>query len=77
MVLVMSPIVMFPRRGGVPKRKSFVNTTRLVDTGIYAVIHRWNLRDICNHISVVPTLVVRRVGCYRCNIYLLGYHGGR
>jgi protein-S-isoprenylcysteine O-methyltransferase Ste14 len=38
MVLVMSPIVMFPRRGGVPKRKSFVNTTRLVDTGIYAVI---------------------------------------
>ena len=38
MVLVMSPIVMFPRRGGVPKGKSFVNTTRLVDTGIYAVV---------------------------------------
>jgi protein-S-isoprenylcysteine O-methyltransferase Ste14 len=38
MVLVMAPIVMFPRRGGVPKGKSFVNTTRLVDTGIYAVI---------------------------------------
>jgi protein-S-isoprenylcysteine O-methyltransferase Ste14 len=38
MVLVMAPIVMFPRRGGVPKRKSFVNTTRLVKTGIYAVV---------------------------------------
>ena len=38
MVLVMAPIVMFPRRGGVPKRKSFVNTTRLVNTGIYAVV---------------------------------------
>ena len=38
MVLVMAPIVIFPRRGGVPKRKSFVNTTRLVDTGIYAVV---------------------------------------
>jgi protein-S-isoprenylcysteine O-methyltransferase Ste14 len=38
MVLVMAPIVMFPRRGGVAKGKSFVHTTRLVDTGIYAVI---------------------------------------
>ena len=38
MVLVMAPIVMFPRRGGVNKGKSFVNTTRLVDSGIYAVI---------------------------------------
>ena len=38
MVLVMAPIVMFPRRGGVAKGKSFVHTTRLVDTGIYSVI---------------------------------------
>lgn len=38
MVLVMSPIVIFPRRGGVPKSKSFVHTTRLVDTGIYAIV---------------------------------------
>jgi protein-S-isoprenylcysteine O-methyltransferase Ste14 len=38
MVLVMAPIVMFPRRGGVPKGKSFGDTTRLVDTGIYAVV---------------------------------------
>jgi protein-S-isoprenylcysteine O-methyltransferase Ste14 len=38
MVLVMAPIVMFPRRGGVTKGKSFVNTTHLVDTGIYAVV---------------------------------------
>ena len=38
MVLVMAPIVMFPRRAGVPKGKSFVHTTRLVDTGIYAIV---------------------------------------
>jgi protein-S-isoprenylcysteine O-methyltransferase Ste14 len=38
MVLVMTPIIMFPRRGGVEKGKSFVHTTRLVDTGIYGVV---------------------------------------
>ncbi len=38
MVLVMTPIVMFPRRGKVPRGKSFVHTSRLVNTGIYAVI---------------------------------------
>jgi len=38
MVLVMAPIIMFPRRGGVPKGKSFVSTTRLVDTCIYAIV---------------------------------------
>lgn len=38
MILVMAPVVMFPRRGGVPKGKSFVNTTRLVDTGVYALV---------------------------------------
>ena len=38
MVLVMAPIIMFPRRGGVTKGKSYVSTTRLVDTGIYAIV---------------------------------------
>ena len=38
MVLVMAPIIMFPRWGGVPKGKSFANTTRLVDTGIYSAV---------------------------------------
>ena len=38
MTLVLSPIIMFPRHGGVPKAKSFVNTTRLVSTGTYAVV---------------------------------------
>jgi protein-S-isoprenylcysteine O-methyltransferase Ste14 len=38
MVLVMAPIVMFPRRGGVSRGKSYIDTTRLVDTGIYAVV---------------------------------------
>jgi len=38
MVGVLAPIVMFPRRGGVSKGKSFVETTHLVNTGIYAII---------------------------------------
>ena len=38
MALIMAPIIMFPRRGGVEKGKSFVHTTRLVDTGIYSII---------------------------------------
>jgi protein-S-isoprenylcysteine O-methyltransferase Ste14 len=38
MALVLSPMVMFPRHGGVPRGKSFANTTRVVDTGIYAVV---------------------------------------
>ncbi|MFO7981431.1 MAG: isoprenylcysteine carboxylmethyltransferase family protein [Candidatus Aminicenantes bacterium] len=38
MILVMTPIILFPRRGGVAKGKSFVHTHRLVDSGIYAVV---------------------------------------
>ena len=38
MVLVMAPIVMFPRKGGVNRGKSYVSTTCLVDSGIYSVI---------------------------------------
>jgi protein-S-isoprenylcysteine O-methyltransferase Ste14 len=38
MALVMAPIIMFPRRGGVARGKSFVHTTKLVDSGIYSVV---------------------------------------
>lgn len=38
MVLVMAPIVMFPRRGGVARGKTFIHTTKLVDTGIYSLV---------------------------------------
>ena len=38
MVLVMAPIVIFPRHGGVAKGKTFVHTTKLVDTGIYSIV---------------------------------------
>lgn len=38
MILVMAPIVMFPRQGGVPEGQRFIETTRLVDTGIYGVV---------------------------------------
>jgi len=32
------PIIVFKRKGGVPKGKSFVHTATLVDTGLYSVI---------------------------------------
>ena len=38
MILVLSPIILFPRRGGVEKGKSFVHTTKLVDTGVYRIV---------------------------------------
>lgn len=38
MALVMCPIIIFPRWGGIKKGNSFVKTTRLVDTGIYSVV---------------------------------------
>lgn len=38
MFLVISPVIMFPRYGGVKKGNSFVHTTRLVDRGIYGII---------------------------------------
>ena len=38
MVLVMAPIVLFPIRGGVRKGQSFVHTSKLVTTGVYAVV---------------------------------------
>jgi protein-S-isoprenylcysteine O-methyltransferase Ste14 len=57
MVLVMAPIVMFPRRGGVPKGKSFVTTTRLVDTGIYAIVrHPQYLGGILSIFIATPLL---------------------
>jgi protein-S-isoprenylcysteine O-methyltransferase Ste14 len=31
------PIITFRRKGGVPKGKSYMKTTRLVDSGIYAI----------------------------------------
>jgi protein-S-isoprenylcysteine O-methyltransferase Ste14 len=38
LILVFTPMVMFPRRGGVAKGKPFTDTTRLVDTGIYSIV---------------------------------------
>jgi protein-S-isoprenylcysteine O-methyltransferase Ste14 len=37
-VLGWLPILTLLRRGGVPRGKSYVNTTKLVDTGIYAIV---------------------------------------
>jgi protein-S-isoprenylcysteine O-methyltransferase Ste14 len=38
MMLVMAPIVIFRRHGGVTKGQSYVKTTRLVDTRVYSVV---------------------------------------
>jgi protein-S-isoprenylcysteine O-methyltransferase Ste14 len=57
MVLVLAPIVLFPRRGGVAGGKSFVHTTRLVDTGIYALVrHPQYLGGILSIFVATPLL---------------------
>jgi protein-S-isoprenylcysteine O-methyltransferase Ste14 len=33
-----APMVVLRRRGGVPRGKSYVHTTQLVDTGLYAIV---------------------------------------
>ena len=81
MVLVMAPIVTFPRRGGVPRGKWFVHTTRLVDTGFYAVVRHPQytggiLGDLRHFSAVVPALALLVAGDGRDGGRLPGMHGG-
>jgi len=90
LVMVMAPIVMFPRRGGVPKGKAFVSTTRLVDTGIYAVVRHpqytggiliifltnllWNPHWLFGVLGVLGA-VVAYLGCREEDKYLVEKFG--
>lgn len=57
MVLVMAPIILFPRRGGVEKGKAFVHTTKLVDTDLYSVVrHPQYLGGILSIFVTTPLL---------------------
>ena len=38
MILGWMPILIFKRKGGVPKGKAFVHTTVLVDSGLYSIV---------------------------------------
>ena len=38
LVLAFSPIIVFRRRGGIPKGSSFFHTTKLVNDGIYGLV---------------------------------------
>ena len=38
LVFGMLPVVEFRKKGGVRKGKSYVHTTKLVDTGIYSIV---------------------------------------
>jgi protein-S-isoprenylcysteine O-methyltransferase Ste14 len=90
MIMVMAPIVMFPRRGGVAKGKSFVETTKLVDTGIYAIVRHpqytggilaiflttllWYPHWLFGVLGVVGTVVVY-LGCREEDKYLIEKFG--
>jgi protein-S-isoprenylcysteine O-methyltransferase Ste14 len=57
MVLVLAPIVLFPRRGGVARGDSFVRTTQLVDSGIYSLVrHPQYLGGILSIFVTTPLL---------------------
>jgi protein-S-isoprenylcysteine O-methyltransferase Ste14 len=50
----IAPILILGRRGGVPKGKSYVETTRLVDTSLYAVVrHPQYLAGILFNVSMM------------------------
>jgi len=34
----MAPVFITPKKGGVKKGKSYIHTTKIVDTGIYAIV---------------------------------------
>ncbi len=57
MVLVLAPIIQFPRRGGVPAGQSYVHTTQLVDSGIYALVrHPQYLGGVLSIFVATPLL---------------------
>jgi protein-S-isoprenylcysteine O-methyltransferase Ste14 len=57
LALVSAPFVLFPRIGGVPHGKSFVRTTRLVSSSIYAVVrHPQYLGGILSIFVATPLL---------------------
>ena len=37
-VFGMLPVIVFQRKGGVEKGKSYIHTTKIVDTGIYSIV---------------------------------------
>jgi protein-S-isoprenylcysteine O-methyltransferase Ste14 len=53
-VFGVAPILILRRRGGVAKRKSYVETTRLVDTSLYAIVrHPQYLAGILFNLSLM------------------------
>jgi protein-S-isoprenylcysteine O-methyltransferase Ste14 len=54
-VFGMAPVFVFPKKGGVEKGKSFIHTTKIVDTGIYAIVRHpqysafflWTIGAMC------------------------------
>jgi protein-S-isoprenylcysteine O-methyltransferase Ste14 len=90
MILVMAPIIMFPRRGGVKRGKSFVETTKMVDTGIYAIVRHpqytggiyaiflttllWYPHWLFGVLGVIGTVVIY-LGCREEDKYLIEKFG--
>jgi protein-S-isoprenylcysteine O-methyltransferase Ste14 len=90
MIMVMAPIVMFPKRGRVAKGESFVKTTRLVDSGIYAIVRHpqytggvlaiflttllWYPHWLFGVLGVIGT-VVTYLGCREEDKYLIKKFG--
>ena len=57
MVFVIYPFMYFPRKGSVSKGKTYVHTTVLVDTGLYAVVrHVQYLGGIISVFIATPLL---------------------
>lgn len=74
------PIYYFKKRGGVPKGKGFVHTTKLVDTGIYSVVrHPQFLGGILLSLSLImitQSWIILLLGIPVMIMFYLGLYEG-
>lgn len=74
------PIYYFKKKGGVPKGKSFVNTTKLVDTGVYSIVrHPQFLAGILLALSLIlitQSWIILALGIPVMIVFYLGFLEG-
>jgi protein-S-isoprenylcysteine O-methyltransferase Ste14 len=87
--LAVIPVFTFRKKGGVPEGESYINTTVIVDTGIYAVIrHPQYLSFILIYLGIImaaqkwlittigiPAVILIYVAIWQQDYFLIGKFG--
>lgn len=79
LILAFTPNFVFKKHGGVPKGKSYVNTTKLVDSGVYSLLRHpqytggfviaCSIPFLVQHLLVFPLVVVALVTTYLSMVF--------